>query len=220
MEVKSNESLRLYHFSDGHLIVLARSIASCLTRDLAELAHRGVTQDKIDELLAMQEAFAEMPTDPEFLGEVTVATEAKLKVRDNILAAARRLRTAAFNTYGEKARKYKRFGFEKMDKLTEDKLPRIAKKMVRLGNMFQVQLAAQGVDATFLNAFAALIPQYYTALDNVDIAEEIRDIESEKRVDSGNELYREITRFAAIGKDVLAPISEARYNDYVVMNKV
>jgi len=220
MEAKSNENLRLYPFSDAVLSGLARNIANCLMRDLDELADRGVTQEKIDNLLAMRDAFDALPIDLGFLVDVTEASEAKLKLRDDILAAARRLRTAAFNTYGEKARKYKRFGFEKMDKLTEDKLPRIAKKMVRLGNMFQTQLAGQGVDATFLNAFADLIPQYYTALDNVDIAEEIRDIESEKRVDSGNELYREITRFAAIGKDVLASISHARYNDYVIMNQV
>ncbi len=220
MEAKLIETLRLYTFSDGTLCALARSLATTLTRDLADLASRGITAEKIEDLLEMGKTFSDMPTDPEYLGDVTQASEVKLKLREDLLAAARRLRTAAFNTYGEKSRKYKRFGFEKMDKLTEDKLPRIAKKMVRLGNMFQTQLADQGVDATFLNAFAALIPQYYTALENVDIAEEIRDIESEKRTEFANSLYREIVRFTSTGKDVYAANNPAKYNDYVIMNKV
>lgn len=212
------EAVRDYKFSDGLLEQLADFTAGNLTRDLAELAARGITTSTVAALQNLRTDFTNTPTDTELRALVTEAVENKDTAREAALVNARRLRTAAQNVYGLQAAKYRRFGFEDMDKLKENDLPRALRRMHRTGTALLAELASEGIDTVFLIDFAGSISNYDSALDAVDVAEENRDHETEVRIQKGNTLYKEIVRVCNIGKDVFVTTSEATYNDYVIEN--
>ena len=214
------EFLREYNFSDGVLEQLSDLIIANLERDLATLADRGISQAVIDNIKLLREDFGDTPTDEEAIGKIGVAVSAKENARDTLLLAARRLRTAAQNVFGEDSARYKRFGFDKMDKLTDDKLSRALRKMRRVGGLLQPQLNDEGITPIFLNELGLLNEAFVTALDNIDIAEDNRIVFTEARAEKGNKLYREVARAANIGKDAFFSINEADYNDYVIQNFV
>lgn len=209
-------AIRDFKFSDATLEQLADLTALNVTRDIAEFTPRGVTAATVTALEALRDAFSDTPTDIEARGLVTDASEAKETARSAALIEARRLRTAAQNVFGENTGKYNRFGFEGMDTLNDNEVPRALRRMHRVGTALQAQLAAEGIDAAFLTAFAASIETLDDALDAVDVAEEERDTLTEDRILAGNALYKEIVRLCNIGKDIYAPLSEALYNDYVI----
>lgn len=218
MAAKTPASLRNYNFSDGTLEQLADYTAGNITRDLAALAERNITAATIASLEALRAVFCDMPTDIEARAIVTEASEEKEAKRGVLLHHARRLRTAALNTFGENTSAYNRFGFEGMDRLEDIKLPRACRRMHRIATALLADLAGEGIDAAFLTTFLTAIGNYDTALDNIDIAEESRDAQTADRIKKGNALYKEIVRLSHIGKDVFASISEALYNDYVIEN--
>lgn len=207
---------RDYKFSDGTLEQLADIIAANLTRDLADLAARGITAATVTNLQGLRTAFSDTPTDDEARALVTTAVEEKNAAREAALVPARALRTAAQNVFGEDTGKYKRFGFKDMNELPDNELPRAMRRMKRVGTALLAELATEGIDAAFLTAFGDDITAFDDSIENVRIAEEERDVLGEERAEKGNILYKEIVRVCNIGKDVYAPISESKYNDYVI----
>ncbi|MES2620461.1 MAG: hypothetical protein V4615_06380 [Bacteroidota bacterium] len=142
--------------------------------------------------------------------------EEKDAAREAALVPARALRTAAQNVFGEDTGKYKRFGFKDMNELPDNELPRALRRMKRVGDALQAELAGEGIDAAFFTAFALDITAYDDSIENVRIAEEERDLLAEERGEKGNILYKEVVRVCNIGKDVYAGVSESKYNDYVI----
>lgn len=218
MATTITEAVRQYNFSDGLLEQLADYTAGNLTRDLGQLAARGITNGTVLHLQNLRTDFINTPTDGELRAIETETVESKNTAREAALLNARRLRTAAQNVYGLQAAKYKRFGFEDMDKLRDNDLPRALRRMHRTGQALEAELAGEGIDVTFLTDFASSINNYDNALDAVDVAVENRDHETEVRTEKGNTLYKEIVRVCNIGKDVFVTVSEATYNDYVIEN--
>jgi len=211
---------RDYDFTDALLQRLAGYTALLITRDLPSLASRGVTAATVEHLEELRNAVINLPTDGEARAMVSDAVEDKDAARGAALVEARRLRTAAQNTFGENSGKYNLFRFERMDKLRDDALPRALRAMHRTGVELQPQLAAEGIDAPFLAAFAQAIALVDARLEEVTIAEQQRDKLTDERIDRGNILYKEIVRLCNIGKDVFATISAATYNCYVIENYV
>ena len=218
MESNKQAVVRDYDFSDGTLEQLADYLKQNLTRDLAKLAARGITAATITYLESLRDTFSEQPSDTEALGVITTAVEVKNAARDAALVDARRLRTAAQNVFDVNSGKYHRFGFSDMDKLSDNDLPRALRTMYRVGSKLQGELAGEGIDTTFLEDFKAHIKTIDDELENVRQAEEERDVATEGRIASGNSLYKEVARLCNIGKDVFVTISQALYNDYVIMN--
>jgi hypothetical protein len=209
-------ALRQYRFSDGILTQLADHTAQNLTRDLAQLAERGISEATVTHLLNLRNTFADLPTGPEAQGLITEAVETKNTARDAALVLMRRLRTAAQNVWGQGMGSYNRFRFEGIDRLSDDVLPRALGTTLRVGTALQAALAAEGIDAAFLASYQLSITNYNNAIEGVDIATEERDRMTEERLTAGNALYKEIVRLCNIGKDVFATISQATYQTYVI----
>ncbi len=220
MATKFPIAIRTYNFSDGALEQLTDFIKASILQDLAELAARGITTATTDNLQDLRDAFADTPTDEEARGQVTDAVEIKDAAREAALDEARRLRTAAINKFGTGTGKYNRFGFEGMDELSDNNLPRALRRMHRVGTALQALLASEGIDAAFLTTFSAATQTFDDEIENVRMAEESRDEQTEDRINKGNTLYAEDVRLCAIGKDVFDGVSESKYNNYVIENFV
>ena len=215
---KKRESIRDYKFSDGKLKQLSDETANSVTRDITEFTVRGVTAATVTAFETNAEDFDNLPTDEEKQGEVSVAAEEKRGAADKLKVAIRTIRTMAQDKWGVTAAKYRTFGFEGMDEMTDNDLHRLGKRVVRRATIYLTELASEGLTAPMIANLVTYNTAFDDGIDAVIDAEKDRDIATQTRADKGNELYKELVRFCNIGKDIWASKDEAKYNDYVIYN--
>jgi hypothetical protein len=185
-------------------------------RDSSQFEERGVTGQKVEQIQALIQKFADMPTDVELMGTMAAATLTKDNLAEAIRVNIRSVRTMAQNVHGVKSPLYRSFGFEGMVKMSDDQLYLQGKRTLREANAQLAQLAHEGLTTAMLDALQALLSDFENGIHAKQEAEKNRDIQTQMRVDAGNALYREIVRLANTGKDIWASTNEALYNDYVI----
>ena len=213
---RKQSTSREYKFSDPELKNASDNIISSVQRDRDQFILRGITDQKVAQVQAMIAGFADMPTDVELMGTMAAATLTKDNLAEAIRVKTRSVRTMAQNVHGVKSPLYRSFGFEGMDKMTDDQLYLQGKRTLREATAQMAQLSAEGLTAAMLNALQTLLADFENAIHEKQEAEKNRDIQTQLRVDAGNALYREIIRFANTGKDIWASTNEAMYNDYII----
>ena len=207
---------REYNFSDAELKNVSDNVLNSVQRDKVQFALRGVTDEKLAQVRAMVNSFADMPTDVESIGAVASATLNKDTIAENLRIKLRSVRTMAQNVHGEKSPLYRCFGFEGMDKMSDDQLYLHTKRVIREATTQLSQLTPEGLTAAMITAITSLLNNFENSIHAKQEAEKTRDIQTLLRLNTGNALYREIMRFCNTGKDIWASTNEAYYNDYVI----
>jgi len=213
---KKQTIIRDYNFSDAELKNVSDSVLSSVQRDKAQFALRGVTDEKLAQAQTMVNNFANMPTDVEFIGAVASATLNKDTIAENLRVKLRSVRTMAQNVHSARSPLYRSFGFEGMDKMSDDQLYLHGKRVIREATAQLSQLTPEGLTAAMLTTIQTLLANFEDGIQAKQQAEKTRDIQTQLRLDAGNALYREISRLCNTGKDIWASVNEAFYNDYVI----
>ncbi|MCX6209878.1 MAG: hypothetical protein NTZ59_10410 [Bacteroidetes bacterium] len=215
--MSKNESVRDYKFGDDELWQKADALVGSIQRDIADFAPRKVDAVRIGEIATIVTQFKNHPTDQELLGVVSTATETKdataLELRKKLSA----VRNMAVTKYGQNG-KYKTFDFGALSELPDTDLYRTAKRVVRVGTSFLVELASEGLTAAMLTEITTLATTLDTNLDTMEAAIENRDIKTQERVAIGNNLWNTMVKYANVGKSIYEFTDEARYNDYVLID--
>jgi hypothetical protein len=214
---KLNET-RLYSMADANLKQLADDLENTIERDATDFATRNIGTPQLTAYEALIADFDATTTDVELKGAVSATVALKDATAENIKTAVRTVRSMAEQAYSTKGL-YKTFGFEEMGRLSDNDLYRMARRVVRTATKRQADLAGQGFTPAQLTGLATLATQLDDQLDNIHDAETERDVETQGRVQKGNKLYKEVMRLASIGKSLFADTDEARYNDYVMLEK-
>lgn len=214
--MKKTEVLPLFKMSYASLMQLGDKAVDLIARDAAELAGYGVDaaakqfiEDKTQEL-------KDFPTDEEYEGAVSVATETKDGTADEVKVAIRSIMVRAKNGFTEKSGKYRRFGTKGMDELTDKELITRGKRVVRIGTIYLAELASKGLTALIITGLNTLVLRFDDELDAQDDAIRVRDIATEDRLELGNVLYAKIVEVFGFGKDYWVTRNESKYNDYVI----
>jgi hypothetical protein len=210
-----NEYLREYRFTDAELKQLSDITGINVTRDMTDFSTRGVSAATVTALEALITAFDNYPTDSELLGMVSLATEEKDAIAEQIRIAIRKIRSMAEIKYG-KAGKYKIFDFKDMAALSDNELDKLAKRVVRVGTTYLTELTSEGLTQAMLTALTDLYTDFDDALDTKEIAIETRNQSTQERVEKGNTLYTEVSRLCAIGRALYVDTNPAKYEDYVI----
>lgn len=214
--MKKPDSVRDYHLSDAELKQNCDLTAKSIFRDMVKFATRGVTAATTTSLTNLSALFGDLPTDEELKADQAQSTLEKDTAAENLRVAIRSLRTMASNKYGQGAPKYDKYGFEGMDKMTDNELYRSGKRSVRVATTDLSNLASEGLSTAFISNLNGLVAIFDNAIDAKDDAVNLRDIKAQERVESGNALYKELVRLSNIGKDLFASTDPARYNDYII----
>jgi glucose-6-phosphate isomerase len=85
-----------------------------------------------------------------------------------------------------------------------------------VGTSFLADLASEGLTAAFLTEITNLADKLDKQIDDMEAANENRDIKTQERVVLGNNLWNTMVKYANIGKSLYEFSDEARYNDYVL----
>ena len=207
--------LRIYNFSDAELKQKADSVVISMTREAAEFATRGVTAPMTTSFGTLSDNFGRMDTDEQWIGNVTAATQAKDALAESLKSKIRVIRNMAEIKWTNKGGKYRAYGFENMDGLSDDKLVRLGRRVITVATDQQADLASEGFVAGTITALTTSVNDFDTAVDTKNNTEKDRDIAQQARVEAGNVLYGFLDKYCSIGKTFNAD-DPARYNDYVI----
>jgi hypothetical protein len=210
--------VREYKITDTEFYFQAKNFIGSAERDQEQFAGRGYPPARIEALNMLCTDFMEIRSDDEMLGAIVVATDKRDTVAEELRVHLRSIRTMAANALGPRSARYRAFGLEKMDGLRDELLYFLGRRVMREATANRDILADEGLTEAKLQAIGQTMERLLLAIDARQLAEKARDLQTEKRLEAGNTLYREIVRLCNTGKDLFVSTDEARYNDYVIYN--
>ncbi len=215
MDVTS-KIIRKYRFSDGVLLHLARQVVRAGTRDNAELDALGVTTARLNALQTMATTFVNTEDDVEWKGLVSIKRELKDAALEECKISMANIRRMAANAFGEKSSTYRRFGFNKINRLSDVLRIKAYFRIWRRASENAAAMASEGMTAQVLADYLTACETYDLAYDVMEDTAIERDIAAENRVQLGNSIYAEVAKISNTGKTYWFTRSEAKYNDYLI----
>lgn len=206
---------RIYTFSDASLKQKSDSVAESMDRDASEFATRGITAGMIEDFADLSTDFGNMDTDEMWIGSVTEATQAKDTLAETVKTKIRIIRNMAEIKWTTKNGKYRSYGFEDMNQLSDEKLVRLGRRVITVVTAQQADLASEGFTAGMLTELTEAVNDFDDSIDSKNSAEKERDVAQQTRVEAGNELYTFLDKYCSIGKSIWYS-DPAKYNDYVI----
>lgn len=207
--------VRNYPMNDATLKQRGDSLVNSMTRDAADFALRNIGATELTALQAMLETFGDTSTDEEEAGQKSVAVETKNELARTLLVELRAIRGIVALCYGH-AGAYRRFGFARMDKLDDNALHRLARRVVRIGTELLEVLFTRGLTTAMLTALGTLAQTFDDAIEAVQEESAQRQNATDERIMRGNALWEKMAEYALVGKYLFADTDEARYQHYVL----
>lgn len=190
-------------------------LLSSMERDTADFALRNIGDTERAALQTLLDTFSDASTDVEEAGMKSAAVDAKNVLAQKLLVELRAIRGIVSLCYGQ-AGVYRRFGFARMDKLDDNALHRLARRVVRIGTELLDVLATRGLTTAMLTALATLAQTFDDAIEAVQEESAQRQNATDERITRGNALWEQMTAYAAAGKSLFADTDAARYKHYVL----
>lgn len=216
MAKKQKTVTPLYRDSVDELLYKGKNVTKAARRDLdSHLADYGHTTDSIKEIEDAGQALSEMPTDEEFVGVLVEKTAIKDQLADEVRSQIDGIISRASSFYGPTSGKVRRYGAEKLSKMTDGQLWQCAKRTVRVGTTQLDELKAKGLTQQHLDTLLATAGKFDAARDEQDDAVRDRDIATQERITAGNAYFTKLQPLMADAVAKLGPVDEARANDYV-----
>lgn len=207
--------LRKYTINDAELKQRGTHLISSMERDAEAFTTRNIGAPERDALTDLLETFFDIPDEIESRGYITSAVQDKEELANRMRTAIGRIRLIAESHYGLSG-KYRRFGFAYMQRLNDDGLHRLGRRIVRIGTELLPELSAHGLTTDMLNDLQSLTDAYDQALETIHDRETASLIHTEERVTHGNAIWDIMSRFALVGKGLFQDNDEARYKSYVL----
>lgn len=205
-----------FGFSFAELVAQVLEKQTYLQRDAAELDARGVTAARLANLDTLLADFFTHPEAGVMSALVSVAVSKRNIMYDNLMARLRDVAGVASMALGVQSAEYRSFRYAKIHELGQDSFLFRAETMCDRADEFQAILTPRGISAADILAIRNLLPTFKNLIKAVDNANFQRDISTDKRHKSANDLYTELVDLAGIAKIYYQDRDEAKYNDYVI----
>jgi len=209
---------QLFQMGYAALSSLGNNCIFLVGRDGDMFALYNIGEETVTFLTDTNQQLQDFPTDEEFLGDVSIATEKRDLTADKVKVAIRDIMLRPRMIFGEHSTKYRKFATQGMDSLDPEKLQRLACRVVRIANLYFDELEPAGLTPAIVTNLETLAAQLNTQIEEKEDAVFNRDEATEKRIEIGNLLYNKIVILYDIGKTYWFDKSEAKYNDYVIYN--
>ncbi|BDS11833.1 hypothetical protein [Aureispira anguillae] len=214
--MKKQSINREYNFPDASLYSQCKERIQYIKRDQKEFESYAYTNGKIENFELLCKKFSDQPDDDELIGNQMEATNKKNEAKEKLKTAIRSVMTRVASKYNTRSGHYRKFGTVKMNDMSDPKLLLCGRRVVRVSNKLLDFLAETGLRQSHID----IIQQAASAFENaIHIQQDKisdRDIFVEKRIELGNELYRELVLVCNIGKDIWAENNKAKYENYTI----
>lgn len=209
-------NLRNYRISDGELALFANTLASVMTRDIAELGTYSITNLVIDAFQVTIDDFQALPNDELLRADLSYAVEQREICRNAVLNIMRSISFRAKAVFGENSAKYRAMSPGNISQMPDANLLPAAKQVHTAAAGSVAQLTQEGVTAVYLTDFDDAIEAYESAINEVNDRKVARDTGTEAKILKGNELYALVVKYCDYGKLAWDGVSPAKYNDYII----
>ncbi len=214
--MKKQSIIREYNFPDADLYAQCRQRIAFIKRDQAEFESYAYEISKVKRFEALCDQFANQPDDDELVGNQMEATGKKNVAREKLKTAIRSVMTRVASKYNTRSGHYRKFGTVKMNDMSDAKLLLCGRRVVRVATKLLDFLAETGLRQNHIDVVQKAAAEFENTLHLQQDRISDRDIFVEKRIELGNELYRELVLVCNIGKDVWAETNKAKYENYTI----
>ena len=214
--MKKQSINREYNFPDADLYTQCKERIQYIKRDEKEFERYAYANKKIKQCEALCSNCAEQPDDDELIGNQMEATSKKNEAKEKLKTAIRSVMTRVASKYNTRSGHYRKFGTLKMNDMSDPKLLLCGRRVVRVSNKLLDFLTETGLRQTHVDAVQKAAAAFENAIHIQQDKVSDRDIFVEKRIELGNELYRELVLVCNIGKDVWAEKNKAKYENYTI----
>jgi hypothetical protein len=214
--MKKQSVSREYNFSDAELYSECSERIQYLRRDAAEFLTYGFDENSRLNLEKLVLSFSNLPDDNELVGDQMQATQKKNDAAESLKTAIRTVMTRVAVKIDVKSGKYRKFGTQKMNDMSDANLLLCGLRVARVAEQVMPFLDGSGLKMDLIDRVRLCAKAFETALHiQFDkIAE--RDIAVEKRIELGNTVYRQLVLVCNIGKDIWAENNKAKYENYTI----
>ncbi len=217
--MSSIQEQRIYNLTDAELCMAVSNLCNTLTRDVVDLGPFGISEAKITSLKALGDAFEIFPSDVVLTAYVTGAVEAKNQKAEEVKETIRNMIIRCETKWGSGHWKINSLGTSGFNKMTDETLLVLSRRVQTQMNEFLSDLADTGLTEQMLDDFRDLNEDYEVALNDVKNKIADRDRKTRERIMKGNELYKLYAAYSDIGKRAFTKTDSARYNDYIIYQK-
>jgi len=214
--MKKQSSNREYNFPDADLYAQCIERLKYVRRDADLFVNYAYSVSRMDTFEHNCQVFAELPTDDELVGAQMEATQKKNDAREALKTAIRSVMLRVEGIYPATSGKYRKFGTFKMNDMTDAQLLLCGRRVVRVANSLIAVLEEMGLKQTHLDTVKEAAAQFENAINIQMDKVADRDISVEKRIEIGNQLYKEMILVCNIGKDIWAEKDRLKYQSYVI----
>lgn len=214
--MKKQSINREYNFPDADLYAQCKERIQYIKRDKAEFESYAYTNNKIEQFELLCSRFSDQPDDDELIGNQMEATSKKNEAKEQLKTAIRSVMTRVASKYNTRSGHYRKFGTVKMNDMSDPKLLLCGRRVVRVANKLLDFLAETGLRQPHVDAVQKAAASFENTIHIQQDKISDRDISVEKRIELGNELYRELVLVCNIGKDIWAESNKAKYENYTI----
>jgi hypothetical protein len=187
-----------------------------LERDLDVFREFGYDEQNVQNLEKLVNGFSNFPTDEELEGDVMIATEKKNQLAEELRDFIKKVMVRVDLVFGNENPHYRKFGANNLSRLTDESLYRAGRRVSRVGVIYLEKLKHTGLHEEELGRLSELAGRFEEALECQRDRSADREIASVERADLANRIYREVSAFCNVGREIWKKTNEARYNDYIL----
>ncbi len=214
--MKKQDVHREYNFPDADLYVQIMEKLRFAQRDIATFKTYGYNMEKLTGIHNICQKFGKLPNDDELLGTQMITTEKKYEAAEKLKTAIRSVMTRVATKFSNRSGRYRKFGTSKMGDMTDAQLLFCGRRVVRVARQQLDFLVETGLKENHLTRVQEACRNFENALNIQQDKVSDRDISVERRVELGNQMYREYVNICNIGKDIWAESNLAKYENYVI----
>lgn len=205
-----------FTMSYGELVNRSYELEAAAARDESILIKRGIPKSKLDSLPALRDAFTQTPSDETMQGLVSVETDRRDKVIEQIVVGIREIQGIAKFTFGAESGEYRTFAPYNLTQLTPADLLRLVDVTIARGTDHFVKMAVNGLTTDMLTDLGNLKDKAEPLIKSTDLAQGNRKQTTVVRHDKANALFDLLTDICEAGTVYFQDRDPVKAEDYVM----
>ncbi len=216
--MSQKEITHKFSFSYSILVQVVKEKLQFVLRDMVKFNEFGILEEHVNDTKQKNENFENMPTDNELVGAQAIATEAKTARREEVIEKIAKIMRRVKNRFGIGSAIYNRFGTHDLTKMNDAKLLMCSKQVIRVSRLYLSELASEGLTEEIIVDLETSRKAFDKTNETQSNAIAERDIVTESRAISANEIYDRLVKYCDTGKDIWKDVNHAKYNDFILYN--
>jgi len=204
-----------FKVSQGEMLNNSYSVAYAVERDIDLFSGFNFNSARVNSFKNLLNTYSSFPGDQTLLNAQMEATETKNQSRTDLFDKLRILKVCAGLVYGENTPNYYYFRFDKLRKITDDKIFLVVEQITSEATKRLPVLSAFGYSQSNIDELIAANISFLDSVRNANEKIHERDIATYERTALGNQLFDEFKIMCELGKAIWYHEADAHYNDYI-----